>query len=551
MPDFPATRTRDVIYAADVAVIGGGLGGIAAALAAAEGGASVVLTSEEAMIGGQVTAQLTAPLDEHPLVETVGVTARYRRFRNLVRAGGLDNPGGGWVSRLCFEPLVGLRVLEEMLQPHVDAGRIRIVRAARPVSVTDVDGHPCHSGSVIGTVRLRVPTGAHVLVRAAVFADATELGDLLPLTGTGWTIGSEGADAFGEPDAVPGGADPRAEQSCTWAAILVRETEPQPVGDAPPGYSTLRDEQPFSLDLPDGSGGLARYRFFTAEPGGLAPFWEYRRIRRASTAVAGVTSADAASTPAKSVQEAAVINWSGNDYRASGLVGEPKGSAAGARALTLAFVHWLRTEAPRDPGDWPGPFGTGFGYPELRLAPELSGTDDGLAAAPYVRESRRLANPRPITAAALAPVSPGAPAAEIGDSVGIAWYHTDLHPRVGHTRDVYRPTGPFQIPAHALVPAEGVGPANLVMGAKNLAATQVAAAAYRVHPAEWAIGEAAGVLAAHSVAHSVDLRGIVDDPAALAEVQQQLLNGGSPLSWRSAAPYLSQHALPQTEIRNA
>ncbi|MEC5153791.1 hypothetical protein RCH23_001160 [Cryobacterium sp. CAN_C3] len=551
----------------DVAVIGGGLGGIAAALSAANAGASVILTVAEPMIGGQVTAQLTSPLDEHPLVESAGVTARYRQFRELVRtaSGGARNPGDGWVSRLCFEPLVGLRVLEGMLCTHIDAGRIRVLRNAWPVAATDVAGRAAHSGASIDAVRLRYPTGTDALVRARVFVDATELGDLLPLTGTRWVIGSEGSDAFGETDAVPGAADLFAEQSCTWAALLVREAEPQPVGEAPLGYAALRDAQPFSLNLASpqseietGTGAFACYRFFTTGPTGLPPFWAYRRIR---TAKSGAT-------------EAAVINWAGNDYRSSGLVGDPAKAGPAARALTLAFVHWLRTEAPRDPGDGPGPFGTGQGYPELRLAPELSGTADGLAASPYVRESRRLGNPRPITAADLLPATfctpignPSAdpvsgsvagtddgtavhPAPEIADSVGIAWYHADLHPRVGHPRSVYRSAAPFQLPAGALVPAPGIGPENLVMGAKNLAATQVAAAAWRVHPAEWAIGEAAGALAAASVRLSTSPRRIVHDPALLAGVQGDLLAAGAPLSWRSTETLPSEPAPTQTEIQH-
>ncbi|WP_104177066.1 FAD-dependent oxidoreductase [Cryobacterium sp. Y50] len=531
--------------ASDVAVIGGGLGGIAAALAAADAGATVILTAQEPMIGGQVTAQLTAPLDEHPLVESAGVTARYRRFRELVRArsGGATNPGEGWVSRLCFEPLVGLDVLEAMLRPHIEAGRIRIVRNARPVAAVDAAGAAAHPRAPIAAVRLRPETGPYLIVRADVFVDATELGDLLPLTGTRWVIGSEGSDAFGEPDAVRGAADPLAEQSCTWAAILVRETHPQPVGAAPPGYAVLRDAQPFSLDLPGTDNDadadtVAHYRFFSIGPTGLPSFWAYRRIRTTgSGAVAGAT-------------EAAVINWAGNDYRDSGLIGDPAHAGPAARALTLAFVYWLRTEVPRDPGDGAGPFGTGRGYPELRLAPELSGTPDGLATAPYGRESRRLANAKPITVADLLPAAPSHPAPEIADSLGIAWYHADLHPRVGYPRSVYRETAPFQLPARALVPDAGIAPENLVMGAKNLAATQIAAAAYRVHPAEWAIGEAAGTLAAMSARLQQSPCHIIRDPALVGRVQAELQLNGAPISWRGTKAFPSEPALTQTEIQH-
>src|SRR5512136_228354 len=70
---------------ADVAVIGGGTGGVAAALAAARLGMHVVLTEETDWIGGQLTSQAVPP-DEHPWIERFGCTASYRRFRDEVRA---------------------------------------------------------------------------------------------------------------------------------------------------------------------------------------------------------------------------------------------------------------------------------------------------------------------------------------------------------------------------------------------------------------------------------------------------------------------------------
>src|SRR5437899_742389 len=64
---------------ADVVIIGGSTGGVAAALAAARGGAHVVLTEETDWIGGQLTSQAVPP-DEHLWVENFGVTRSYRRF---------------------------------------------------------------------------------------------------------------------------------------------------------------------------------------------------------------------------------------------------------------------------------------------------------------------------------------------------------------------------------------------------------------------------------------------------------------------------------------
>ncbi|MCG6199607.1 FAD-dependent oxidoreductase, partial [Anoxybacillus sp. LAT_38] len=62
---------------ADLVVIGGGVGGCAAALAAAKLGRTVVMTEETSWIGGQLTSQAVPP-DEHPWIEQFGCTRSYR-----------------------------------------------------------------------------------------------------------------------------------------------------------------------------------------------------------------------------------------------------------------------------------------------------------------------------------------------------------------------------------------------------------------------------------------------------------------------------------------
>ncbi|PRZ08861.1 FAD dependent oxidoreductase [Isoptericola sp. CG 20/1183] len=496
-----------------LAVIGGGLGGVAAALAAADAGATVTLTAAEPMVGGQITAQATSPLDEHPLVETTGAPGSYHEMRRRLRAayGGLANPGDGWVSRLCFEPDVGRQVLEDMLAEHVASGRLRVLLDREPVAArttTDAAGR-----AVVEAVELAGPGGVREVVTADTFVDATELGDLLPLVGADWVIGSEGSEAFGEPHALPGGPDPLAEQSCTWVAGLTLREDPGPVGGPPRGYARHVTGQPFGLDIPGWDGTLHRYAMFGEGPTGNPPFWTYRRVR--SGALLGG-------------QDAVVLNWAGNDYAATGLVADRERTLRGARDLTLGFVHWLRTEAPRDDG--------GRGYPELALDPGVTGTADGLAHAPYVRESRRLASGRPVTELDLAVRGSSERAVAMPDSLGTAWYHADLHPRVGHPQSVYAPTSPFQVPARALVPEAGRGPVNLVAGAKNLAATQVAAAAYRVHPGEWSVGEAAGVLAVQADADGRTPTETATSTAGVRRAQERLLARGTPLVWTRDVP---------------
>ena len=104
-------------------MVGGGLGGIAAALSALALGARVVLTEEFDWLGGQLTTQ-GVPLDEGPWIES-GVGSRsyaglrerirdhYRRNYPLTAAARRSwplNPGMGNVGTLCVEPAVAVRV---------------------------------------------------------------------------------------------------------------------------------------------------------------------------------------------------------------------------------------------------------------------------------------------------------------------------------------------------------------------------------------------------------------------------------------------------------
>ena len=119
----------------DILVCGGGLGGVAAALAATAHGLDVVLSEPTDWLGGQLTSQAVPP-DEHRWIERCGCTATYRALRDGIRAYYRAhypltaaaravaelNPGACTVSRLGHEPRVALAVLERMLAHAPAAG---------------------------------------------------------------------------------------------------------------------------------------------------------------------------------------------------------------------------------------------------------------------------------------------------------------------------------------------------------------------------------------------------------------------------------------------
>lgn len=212
-------------------IVGGGTGGVAAAIAAASLGVDVILTEETIWLGGQLTAQGVPP-DEHPWIEQTGCTRRYREFRDRVRAwyraqpGFIGdeaelNPGGGWVSRLCFEPPVGAEVLRMMLPASVE------VRYRRKPVGAEVSGD-----RVTAVTLWNLETGEDERIEADWVIDATELGDLLPLTGTEYVSGAESRSETGEPNA-PTHAEPDNVQGLTWCFRI--SLSPSPFTGRGPG----------------------------------------------------------------------------------------------------------------------------------------------------------------------------------------------------------------------------------------------------------------------------------------------------------------------------
>jgi len=530
---LPASHPPDRAVAVDVLVAGGGMGGVAAALAACDAGRTVLLSEETRWLGGQATSQGVAALDDNGWADHGGATARYQALREGVRdwyrrhrapaparaADPLFNPGGAWVSRLCFEPAVGVAVLDSLLAPHVAVGRLEILRRHKPCRAR-VDGDRVRDVDL-----LDLEGGALVRVRAALYLDATELGDLLPLCGAEHVTGAEGRDETGEPHARAAGPDPDCVQAFTYPVIVEFRPGEDHRGPAPPGYERWRREQPFRpyYVYKDERGRTRRaaLRMFARAPGTAGSFWRYRRLVDSEAFTGGHYPHDVS-----------LLNWPANDYRGGSLLGGDPAAALehlrAARSLSVAFLHWLRTEMPRDDRG-------GEGYPELALRPGALGTADGLAMHPYVRESRRI---RALTTlreqdVAEALVDDPIRARFFDDAVAVGFYRIDLHPGPCGEPLLAEATLPFQIPLGALIP---VRVANLVAAGKTLGATHVTAACTRLHPIEWAVGEAAGTLAGLCLDAGLPPRAARADSASLREVQRRLVAAGAPIYWLPSLP---------------
>jgi hypothetical protein len=221
-----------------------------------------------------------------------------------------------------------------------------------------------------------------------------------------------------------------------------------------------------------------------------------------------------------------IVNWAQNDYFVGNLFEVPDEEAQRheweAMELSRCLLYWLQTEAPRPDG--------GTGYPGLHLRPDITGTDDGFAKMPYIRESRRIRARFTICEQHVsAACRPDATLAEpFPDSVGVGHYRIDLHPSTGGDTYLDIEALPFQIPLGALIP---IRVRNLLPACKNIGTTHITNGCYRVHPVEWNIGESAGLLAAFCLLRQVEPHQVYESPNLLQEYQALLLAQGIQLEW--------------------
>lgn len=556
------------LYTTPVLIVGGSLGAVAAALSCGRMGVPAIVAAPDHWIGGQATSQGVPP-DEHPWIDTTGCTASYREYRTRIRQWyrthlPLDsrwalepalNPGGGHVSPITHDPRVSHQVLREMLLPFQISGVVTVLTGLRPRAV-EMAGDRVRAVD-FRAVASREAGSPPVHITADYVVDATETGELLPLSGTEYRVGAESQREFDEPHA-PEAANPGNQQAVSWCAILGRDVAGRSRADRSPGARSPVARPPVARPpsyhhwkttvAPFWRGPQLSFTTispFTLEEQhtSLDRLWLYRRIHRPELY-----------SPDHAAVDTTALNWPQIDYWEKPLVDDQirdnraadPADAAGddpardlgdqqnvlaAKELTLSFIHWLQTEAPRHDG--------GTGYPEVFLRTDIFDTPDGLAREVYVRESRRIVALTTVTERDIAATREGGEATQYRDTVGLASYRIDLHPTTGGDSYIDIESYPAQIPLGALVP---VRVENLIPGCKNIGTTHLSSGMYRVHPAEWNIGEAAGALAAWCVTRQKTPRGIAATPGDTAEFQE-VLHGrlGFELQWPSYIRRISRY----------
>lgn len=512
----PHTATRQ----ADVVIVGGGMSGCAAAIAAARRGISVLVVEPRHMLGGQAAVSG---------VSTMDLSDKWGRQ--------LDHHG------LWAEFVARLRSLYDEIGRPLDVARYRAHSIAPNASAVDrvwsewlaaldidVLRHTEVVSAQIDDSSARLDTSAGLIV-AKLAIDATEGGELLAAAGEPFRLGRSHWD--GAEFSVPP-AEVRL-QHMTQVAVIRRYDEGLPdalrMTAPPPGYERYRrvvsSHYPFGppaiREKAEHPNGFAGYRAVPDISGGpLYTGQQWQRITRTA------------------------LNY-GNDcpVRASYFTEPEARQRFEAEAInrTLSIIWYLQHELGQpwgvvtDEGFGDGPHRRDFGFaadtPDfVRHFPPL----------PYLRESRRLVGRETLTGQRIFRRRYTIAAWDTA-CVAVGHYAADLHG--GRSEEDFelhlgeRPTdkwikwaeGPFSIPLGTLLPASGRA---LFAAEKNISASRMASSAARVHPAVVAIGEAAGTVAALAIR-----AGVAPQTVPTLAVQWSLVDGGAaitPLAIRGVLP---------------
>ncbi len=565
-----------------VIVIGGSLGGVAAASHAMQSGAKTCLIELSPWLGGQISSQGVSAVDESLKMRALkNYSASWSKFRQSITQQLVDLPAwtnissprqvkdinSCWVGTLCFPPKAGAAAAEKLLQSssrlalgsrwgtsiafkgaefNSTGKQITAIYAVRRIphernyvpqgrlSQELTSWYSWYGDRTFEKVPLRLippPNGRMIVI------DATDTGELVGWADIPYRLGSESHATTGEPHAA---AKDNSEctQAFTFPFVLAIHNDGgssrEQLASIQTGISVAEHQREFSLD---------GFPMFAGRS-----FFNYRRL------VSLTRNNPFVATP--SPGDLTLVNWSrGNDWswmnppliltekllaasgqRQNWMGGLSLNALKEAENHALLFSQWLIATQTKP----------GFPLAHLSGAESPMGTVSGLSMMPYIREGRRILGRKAYRQNEFIMREPDLRTDLSGGrnfratAVALTHYDIDLH---GCRDRNWKPSNEASgAPARefvvrpTLIPLESLIPQridNLLIGGKSIAVTHIVNAVTRIHYSEWSIGAAAGVTAGWLLTEAPpDLTPVQIVPRKLMpQLQQALKKQGLRLSW--------------------
>lgn len=218
----------------DICIVGGGLSGSFAALAAARYGAKVILMQDRPMLGGNASSEI----------------------RMWVRgAKGKFNRETGFISELEER---NIRSNPYLVPSLLDANLYDMLRENENITLlmnTSCLDAETENGKIISVTGWQMTTYTYITVTAKLFADCSGDSILAPLVGAEYRHGRESADEYGESL-----AQKTADTHTMGMSVLLaaRETD-HPVPFTPPSFANVYpDDSCFASDIGQSAHSLVR-----------------------------------------------------------------------------------------------------------------------------------------------------------------------------------------------------------------------------------------------------------------------------------------------------
>ncbi|MDJ0678643.1 MAG: FAD-dependent oxidoreductase [Xenococcaceae cyanobacterium MO_167.B52] len=450
----------------DVLVVGGSVGGVAAAIQASRRGVKTILATEFKWLGGMLTsAGVCAPDGNELRSWHTGLWGAYLRELQARQIVGLDN---GWVSLFTYHPHCGAAIFADWVK---QLPNLLWLQGYQPFSVIKNEDHVTEvvfsQHGERSSWSKNIPYSQNLQIKAKITIDATELGDLLALAEASYRWGWETSTEFDEPSLVIADRDyPK-----------LKETYPI---QAPTWVFLLQDNLGESSCLPIPA---SLHKLFKGawEKHGAEKFLSYGKL----------------------TDNLYMINWpiAGNDYGV-GLERIIASESSRKEFLTEAYNHsysfaaYIQSE-----------LGKSCSLAEDIFPHQDSSLNSAFAFHPYYRESRRVIGKTTITEKDILPRANGCaatlPVNEEGvvNAIAVGNYPNDHHyPGINFPLQPKsikwggRWTGtPFTIPYDAIIPESLDG---LVVAEKSISVSHIANGSTRLQPVVMNIGQAAGMAAA-------------------------------------------------------